>query len=174
MARRTNTSIHGTAFVEAIALIPALGTILAAVLALHGMYSAKLEAKARATRLAWLQADSGRCPDTPCSSSACDVAVDELTRDGLDEIASVERNGFSLESFVGGLGGFLFGGITRGRGIVEAELPVSLGHRQTEQTAVTALPCNTTARSTETGLSVLEHACATDLGRTEYARGVCE
>lgn len=168
------TPIEGTAFVEAIALIPALGAILAGVIALHGMYDAKLQAKARATHLAWLQADSGQCPSAPCSTDACDTARDDIKQGGLDEISSIDHGGHSLESFVGRVGRFFVGGVTRVNASVRTELPVSLAGGRSTQISAAALPCNTTARNTESGMSVLEHACATELGRTEYAQEACD
>lgn len=165
--------MEGTAFVEALAVIPALGAILAGVVALHAMYDAKLDAKARATRLAWLQADSGQCPTTPCSTRACDAAVDELQREGLDRITSAEHGSHSLESFVGRVGRFFMGGVTRVKASVRIELPRPLSGGKSMQTSLAALPCNTTTRKTESGSSVLEHVCATELGRTEYAREIC-
>ncbi|MBT8467636.1 MAG: hypothetical protein KJN97_02705, partial [Deltaproteobacteria bacterium] len=49
----------GTAMLEALIGLPVFAASLAAVVALSGMYGAKLEAKSHARRLAWLQADSG-------------------------------------------------------------------------------------------------------------------
>jgi len=52
-------------------------------------------------------------------------------------------------------------------------MPAMVGSGLTSQYGVTTLLCNTTARQTDTGGSVLEHACGTDLRTTEYASEVC-
>jgi hypothetical protein len=47
------------------------------------------------------------------------------------------------------------------------------GRARTVQHGVTTLICNTTSRYTDGLGNVLEQACATGLGMTEYASAVC-
>ena len=67
----------GAALLEALVSLPVFIAALAGVVALNGMYSAKLEAKSRARRLAWLQADSGECPAQSCRSGECGQQEDQ-------------------------------------------------------------------------------------------------
>jgi hypothetical protein len=163
----------GTALVEAVISLPVFAVALAGVVALNGMYTAKLEAKARARRMAWLQADSGECPDQSCRSGECGRVESEIRAGGLDEFLAVDSSQFSLGGFVGDLGAYLLGKTTNGVGLAEELMPRMLGSGAASQRGVTTLLCNTTQRSTDTGGSVLEHACRTDLRTTEYASEVC-
>jgi hypothetical protein len=163
----------GTALLEAIISLPIFAAVLAGTVALHAMYSAKLEAKARARRIAWLQADSGECPVRSCSSGEC-VSIEEGIRaGGLDGLLSVEDGRFSLGSLLSGVGRYLLGKATVGVGFAEASMPSSMGSGLTLQHGATTLLCNTTSRDTDTGSTVLEYACAAGLRTTEYAREVC-
>ena len=164
---------QGTALVEALISLPVFIAALAGVVALNGMYNAKLEAKSRARRLAWLQADSGECPAQSCRSGDCGHIEAEIRAGGIDEALAVHDSHFSVESFLGNVGRYLLGKATNGVGLAEAPMPAMVGSGLTSQHGVTTLLCNTTARQTDTGGSVLEHACGTDLRTTEYASEVC-
>lgn len=164
---------RGGALAEALVSLPVFIAALIGVVALNGMYSAKLEAKSRARRLAWLQADSGECPAESCRSGECGHAETEIRAGGLDEVLTVHDSHFSLESFVGRVGRYLVGKVTRGVGLAAAATPPMVGSGLTSQRGVTTLLCNTVARRTDTGGSVLEHACRTGLRTTEYASEVC-
>lgn len=161
----------GSALAEALIVAPVFALILASTLALHSMYSAKLAAKERARRLAWLQSDSGECPAASCSTASCDQAV-QVVGAGLEEV-DVGTNGLSLSSFLGSLRDFFVGTMTRGVASVESPIPRLFGSSMTSQRGATELICNTQARQTSAGDSVLEHACRTGLRSTEYAREVC-
>lgn len=165
---------EGTALVEALVSLPVFIAVLAGVVALNGMYSAKLEAKARARRLAWLQADSGECPAQSCRSGECGRIEGEIRSGGIDGALAVDDSQFSLQSFLGDVGRFFLGKATNGVGLAEAAMPAIVGSGRTSQHGVTTLLCNTTARPTDTGGSVLEHACRTGLRTTEYASEVCK
>jgi len=164
---------EGTALVEALVSLPVFIAALAGIIALNGIYSAKLEAKARARRLAWLQADSGECPAQSCRNSECGRIEGEIRTGGIDEALAVHDGQFSLASFLGGVGRYLLGQATNGVGLAEAVIPAMVGSGRTSQYGVTTLLCNATARPTDTGGSVLEHACRTGLRTTEYASEVC-
>jgi hypothetical protein len=164
---------QGTALVEALISLPVFAATLAGVLAFNGMYTAKLEAKSRARRMAWLQADSGECPVQSCRSGACGSVEREIRAGGLDDVLAVQDGQFSLESFIDNAGSYLLGKATNGVGLAEALMPSVFSSRATSQHGVTTLLCNTTARDTDTGGNVLEHACRTGLRTTEYAREVC-
>ena len=164
---------RGGALAEALVSLPVFVAALVGVVALNGMYSAKLEAKSRARRLAWLQADSGECPVQSCRSGHCGRAEGEIRAGGLDDVLTVHDSHFSLESFLGNVGRYFLGKATNGVGLATAVLPPMVGSGLTSQRGVTTLLCNTTARPTDTGGSVLEHACSTGLRTTEYASEVC-
>jgi hypothetical protein len=164
----------GTALLEALISLPIFAVVLAGTMALHGVYSAKLEAKARARRMAWLQADSGECPAHTCTSAECAPIEEGIRTGGLDALLSVRDGRFSLGSLLGDVGRYLLGRATVGVGFAEAWIPSSVGTGSTVQQGMTVLLCNTTSRDTETGSSVLEHACATGLRATDYAREVCK
>ena len=164
---------EGTALVEALISLPVFIAVLAGVVALNGMYSAKLEAKARARRLAWLQADSGECPAQSCRSGECGRIAGDIRSGGIDGALAVHDSQFSLQSFLGDVGRFFLGKATNGVGLAEAVIPAIVGSGRTSQRGVTTLLCNATARPTDTGGSVLEHACRTGLRTTEYASEVC-
>lgn len=163
----------GTALVESVIIVPVLGLILAGVLAVHGLYAAKIEAKARARRLAWLQADSGECPASSCSKPDCEATVREIRDRGVNALQTPGSGRFRLGSFLGELGGFFIGRATFGAATATARLPRLLRRGQTKLPARMTLICNTRARSNESGVSILEHACNTDLRTTEYAREIC-
>lgn len=164
---------NGTAMVEALVSLPVFAAALAAVVALNGMYSAKLEAKARARRLAWLQADSGECPAQSCRSGDCGRIEGEIRAGGLDELLTVRDSRFSLDSFLGNVGRFLFGKVTHGIGVAEARMPELVAAEVGFQHGLTTLLCNTTTRHAAESGNVLDHACRTGLQSTEYAREVC-
>jgi len=166
-------SEEGTALVEALICLPVFVAALAGVVALNGMYGAKLEAKSRARRMAWLQADSGECPVQSCSNGDCRRIEGEIRAGGLDELLAVQDGRFSLGSFLDNVGSYLLGKATNGIGLAEALMPAMVGSGLTSQHGVTTLLCNTTSRHTDTGGSVLEHACRTGLSTTEYASAVC-
>ena len=169
---RRRIRVGGAAFVEAIVVAPFLGALLASVIALNAMYGAKLEAKSRARRLAWLQADSGECPTVSCTSAACSEATAELGR-SLDGVATTRHDRMSLGAIAGKLAQALLGKVTRAVAAADADLPPAIGEGRTTQQGVATLLCNTTVRATESGRSALEHACAAGLRETEYAGEVC-
>ena len=171
--QRSAKDEEGTAMVEALVALPVFAAALAVVVALNGMYSAKLEAKARARRLAWLQADSGECPVQSCRSGECGRLESEIRTGGLDDLLSVQDGGFSLDSFLGNVGRFLLGKATNGVGVAEARLPGLVPAGPGSQRGVTTLLCNTTRRHAGPSGNVLDHACRTGLESTEYAREVC-
>ena len=164
----------GTALVEALVAAPVIALILAGILAFNGMYGAKLEAKARARRMAWLQADSGECPERACVGEECRAIETDLHAAGLGDLASVRSGKFSLASFLGSAREFLIGRITRGIGSASASTPELVSSGRTIQRGVASLLCNTTARRIDSGVSVLEHACSSGLSTTEYASEICE
>jgi hypothetical protein len=164
---------RGSALAEALISLPVFIAALVGVVALNGMYGAKLEAKSRARRLAWLQADSGECPAQSCQSGECRRAEAEVRGGGLDELLTARDGSFSVASFVGDVGRYLLGKATNGVGIASALMPRLVSSGLTSQRGVTTLLCNTTARLSEAGESVLDHACRTQLGKVEYASEVC-
>jgi len=164
---------RGAALVEALVSLPVFIAALAGVVALNGMYGAKLEAKSRARRLAWLQADSGECPAQSCRIGECGRIEGEIRAGGLDDLLTVRDGQFSLSSFFGDVGRYLLGKATNGVGLAVAATPMMVRSGRTSQHGVTTLLCNTTTRHTDTGGSVLEHACRTGLRTTEYASEVC-
>jgi hypothetical protein len=158
---------------EALVSLPVFVAALVGVVALNGMYGAKLEAKSRARRLAWLQADSGECPTQSCESDKCRLAEGEIRAGGLDELLTVRDGSFSLSSFLGDVGRYFLGKVTTGFGRASAVMPPMVSSGLTSQHGVTTLLCNTTARISESGGNVLDHACRTQLGTMEYASAVC-
>jgi hypothetical protein len=164
----------GTALLEALISLPVFAAVLAGTMALHATYSAKLEAKARGRRIAWLQADSGECPVRTCSSADCLSIEEGIRAGGLDALLSVRDDRFSLASLLSGVGRHLLGKATVGIGFAEASTPSSVRSGTTRHQGATTLLCNTTSRDTDTGASVLEYACATGLRMTDYAREVCK
>jgi len=167
------TDESGTALLEALITLPVFAASLAAVVALNGMYGAKLEAKSRARRIAWLQADSGECPAQSCRSGECGRIEGEIRSAGLDDLLTVHDGRLSLDSFLGNLGRFFVGKATNGVGVAKALMPTMLSPEMGSQRGVTTLLCNTTTRTAEGEGNVLEHACRTGLQNTEYAREVC-
>lgn len=163
----------GTAMLEALISLPVFVACLAGVIGLNGMYGAKLEAKSRARRMAWLQADSGQCPTQSCRSGECGRIEGELRAGGLDDLLTVRDGRLSLDSFLGDLGRFFLGQATNGVGSAESSMPTMLSPSMGLQHGVTTLLCNTTARTARGEGNVLEHACRTGLQNTEYAREVC-
>lgn len=164
---------NGTAMLEALISLPVFVACLAGVIGLNGMYGAKLEAKSRARRMAWLQADSGECPTQSCRSGECGRIEGELRAGGLDDLLTVRDGRLSLDSFLGNLGRFFLGQATNGVGSAESSMPTMLSPALGSQHGVTTLLCNTTARTARGEGNVLEHACRTGLQNTEYAREVC-
>lgn len=164
---------RGAAFAEALVSLPFFVALLGATVAVNGMYGAKLEAKARARRLAWLQADSGDCPARTCSSPSCEAAEAGVLAGGLDDLDHVGDHAMSLGSFVGRVRDYLIGSYTDGVGLAEAPMPSTWRSAKTAQRGVTTLLCNTKTRRTEGGDTILEHACAAGLANTEYASEVC-
>lgn len=164
---------NGTAMLEALIALPVFVASLAAVVALNGMYGAKLEAKSRARRMAWLQADSGECPAQSCRSGECGRIEGEIRAGGLDDLLTVDDGRRSLGAFLGNLGRFFLGKATNGVGLADASMPTMLSPAIGSQHGVTTLLCNTTTRNAEGAGNVLEHACRTGLQTTEYAREVC-
>lgn len=164
---------RGAAMAEALICLPVFVALLAGVLAFHGMYAAKLEAKSRARRLAWLQADSGQCPPASCQHADCGRIEGEVRTGGLDDALRVGDGAFSLDSFLGDVGRYLLGTVTHGVGAATAAMPSLWAPKMGLQHGVTTLLCNTTTRRAEDGADVLEHACSTGLGTTEYANEVC-
>jgi hypothetical protein len=158
---------------EALICAPIFAAILAGVVAFHGMYAAKLEAKSRARRLAWLQADSGRCPAQSCLSGECGRAEAEVRARGLDGLSRVRDTRFSLASFVGDVGRYFLGQATQGIGVATTRMPALIDAAVGSKRGATTLLCNTTMRHAEAGGSVLEHACRAGLRTTEYAGEVC-
>lgn len=174
--RRRPTIINderGTAFAEALITLPIFVALLGGIVALSSMYGAKLEAKSRSRRLAWLQAESGRCPIRDCASSACGTVESDIRSRGLDDFQTVRGRGMSLGSFLDRIGGYLMGTYTDGVGSAEARLPSTSSSSTTVQRGITTLLCNTSSRQAEGAQTVLEHACATGLRTTEYASEVC-
>lgn len=164
---------HGAAMAEALVCFPIYAALLVSILAVHGMYAAKLEAKSRARRLAWLQADAGHCPPSSCRSSECALAVREVRDGGMGRALEVTEQRFSLGSLIGDVRSFFLGSVTRGLGFARSPMPAGVAQRLGSQSGVTTLPCNTTARESQQGVSALEHACRAGLDSTEYAREVC-
>ncbi len=158
---------------EALVCLPVLIGAVAGIVALHGAYGAKLEAMARARRIAWLQADSGECPARSCRSGDCGSVEAELREEVVDSVLRARGSRFSLESFLGDLGRFLVGNVTRGIGIAHARSSPIIGKSVTSQQGVTTLMCNTTTRHADGLGNVLEEACATGLASMEYASAVC-
>lgn len=164
---------EGAAYLEALVVVPVLGLLLAGVVSLNAMYGAKLEAKARARRVAWLRADSGDCPASPCRTGKCQAIEADIRVGGLDAIGISRASGYALQSFVGDVRDFFMGRTTTGTGSAVASTPVVAGSRNTTQRGANTLLCNTTRRKTSSGDSILDHACSTGLSETEYAREVC-
>lgn len=158
---------------EALLTIPVLALVLAGALSLNAMYSAKLEAKARARRNAWVQADSGDCRGQSCASSECRGAETDLEAGGLGALSATGTGRFSLRSFVGDMGRFLMGSTTDGHGTATASTPRVLRIGRSEQRGKTTLVCNTRPSSSLGGKPVFEQACAAGLESTEYAREAC-
>jgi hypothetical protein len=173
LATRLLSDETGAAFVEALAAVPVLGLVLAGVLALNAMYGAKLESKARARRVAWLQSDSGKCLARSCAGGSCRAIEAEMRASGVDALDSTRDGRFSLTSFVGSVKEFFVGRTTTGVGTAHAPTPRSVSSGQTQKRGATILLCNTMARRTDSGDSILDHACSTGLSTTEYAREVC-
>lgn len=163
----------GTAFAEALVSLPLFAAALIGVVALNSMYSAKLEARARARRMAWLQADSGECPAQSCRSGECGQAQSAIRTGGLDDAVSARGGRFSVGSFLGDVGSYLLGRATNGVGLAEAPMPNGIWGSHTQQRGVSTLLCNTRPRTSPDGNNILDRACSTGLRSTEYARAVC-
>ena len=163
----------GAAMAEALVCFPVFVAVLVSILAAHGMYAAKLEAKSRARRLAWLQADAGGCPSSSCRSEECAIAARQVRDGDLRRALAVSEDRFSVSTLVGEVRSFFLGAVTHGLGFARSRMPSGIATRLGTQSGVTTLPCNTTARQSERGVNVLEHACRAGLATTEYAREVC-
>ena len=161
----------GTALIEAVIVAPAFALLLGSALALHSMYSAKLAAKERSRRLAWLQSESGECPDSSCSSPKCVQTANDI--DSAFEETQPAGAGLTLRDFLGDVRHFFVAKMTSGVARVESKTSSIIPGGITSQVGVTELTCNTRSRTTENEDSVLEHACRTGLGSTDYAREVC-
>ena len=171
--RRQSCDEAGTAFVETLVVVPVFAVILAGILALNAMYGAKLEAKARARQLAWLQADSGDCATQSCVGELCDSLEAQIRTGGLDAVLSAQSGRFSLGSLVGNVGQFLLGRVTHGVGLASAPLPGLLSSAQTTQRGRATLVCNTTSRREEPSSNAFDQACAAGLNEPEYASEAC-
>ncbi|MGB5811019.1 MAG: hypothetical protein WBG86_10850 [Polyangiales bacterium] len=164
---------EGVAFAEALVTLPFFAAALAGIVALNGTYGAKFEAKARARRIAWLQAESGDCPATSCGSECARIESDIQTR-GLSDALRVTEGGRSGSSLLREVGEYLLGGTTVGIGTARARKPGLLGGGMISQHAANPMLCNTRARVTEEGDTALALACESDLRSVRYAQGVCE
>ncbi|MFZ1864130.1 MAG: hypothetical protein WAU39_07920 [Polyangiales bacterium] len=163
----------GTALTEALISLPVFVALLGGTVALNSMYGAKLEAMARARRLAWLQADSGECRARSCTSTACQAAEAEIRSGDLADLDTVSRSGMSLGSFAIHVRDHLLGTYTDGVASAEARMPSTSSSPITVQRATTRVLCNATTRRTQQAQTILDQACSTSLGTTEYAREVC-
>jgi hypothetical protein len=171
--RRLLIDQRGAAFLEGVVVAPVLGILLAGVVALSAMYEAKLEAKSRARRMAWLQADSGDCPPQTCAGGSCEAISQELQSSALDPAMNLQRRGLSLRTLLGRTRDFFYGTATRGMGTATRHLPRVFGKERAQQHGATTMLCNTTGRRAESGESILDYACSAGLDTTEYAREVC-
>ncbi|MEM7436576.1 MAG: hypothetical protein AAF436_15570 [Myxococcota bacterium] len=162
----------GTALAEALIVVPVLAALLAGVVGLNNLYSAKLDARARARRHAWLQAESGDCPRLACDA-ACARARQEVERGALAGAAAASSGRFSSDRFLGDVQGFFRGRVAEGVGTASARLPalVGGGARQTESHV---LPCNARGRVQPDGKDIFQYACEADLRNVPYAEGACE
>jgi hypothetical protein len=167
------TDRRGTAFAEALVTIPFFAAALVGVVALHSIYGAKLEAKSRARRLAWLQSDSGECPAQTCKEQ-CLQAEAAIRADGLERALSTGARGFELRGFLRDAGEHLVGRVTHGVGQAHAPMPNGIGGGRTRQRGVTTLLCNTRRRASNDGDNVLAHACSSGLRELDYASEVCD
>lgn len=163
----------GAAFAEAIISLPVFIALLGGVVAVNGMYEAKMEAKSRARRLAWLQADSGLCPERSCRSPECSATEQAILSDGVGGLQRIADGPVALGSFLRRMRDYFVGTYTDGIATARAPMPATFHSSFTVQRGTTTLLCNTTGRHTHDGESILERACATDLRSTEYAREVC-
>ena len=164
----------GAAFVETLVAVPVMALILGGIVVVDATYRAKLEAKSRARRLAWLQAESGECPARECVGAPCSAIEADIRAGGLDALLRVEDQRFTLRAILGAMGRFLLGRVTHGVGVAEASAPGLLRPGATVQRGVTTLLCNASSRRGDSGRSILEHACATELRKTEYADAICD
>ena len=164
---------RGTAFAEGLVVLPFFAMVLVGIVALHNVYGAKIEAKARARRLAWLQADSGVCPAQSCRSTECHGAEAAIRIGGLDDALGARSSGLSLRTFLRDVGSYLLGKATVAVGVARAPRPAGLGGGALEQRGLHVLLCNTLPRTTPDGRNVLDAACSTGLGSVDYAREVC-
>ena len=164
---------RGTAFAEGLVVLPFFAMALIGIVTLHNVYDAKIEAKARARRLAWLQADSGDCSVRACRSAECGGAEASIRAGGLDDALGASSSGLSLRTFLRDVGSYLLGKATVAVGIARAPRPSGLGGGSLEQRGIHVLLCNTLPRITPGGGNVLEEACSTGLGSVDYAREVC-
>lgn len=167
---RPRRSQQGTAYAEALICVPIYVAVLIGLIAFNNMYSAKIEAMARARRVAWLQAESGECPEQSCADCA---SSEREIQTGLDSLSQARGGKGSASSFAGKLGELVAGSSTRGVGTAEASLPSRIGNGHTVQRGVTPLPCNTKPRKGPDEGSILEEACAGGLSTAGYASAAC-
>ena len=170
MRSKPSTRQQGTAYAEALICVPIYAAVLIGLVAFNNMYSAKIEAMARARRVAWLQAESGDCPEESCTE--CASSEGEI-QTGLDSLSRARSGKGSASSFAGKLGELIAGSSTRGTATAVAPLPPRIGDGRTVQRGVTPLPCNTKPRKAPDEGSILEEACAGGLSTAGYAGAAC-
>ncbi|MEM7138199.1 MAG: hypothetical protein AAF500_16585 [Myxococcota bacterium] len=157
---------------EALILVPVFAALLAGVVGLNNLYVAKLEARERARRHAWLQAESGRCSRLACDA-ICMRAREEVDREALAEAAAASNEGFPTGVALTEVQGFFAGRVAEGIGVASAPLPAMVGGAK-RQTEIHAVPCNTTGRVHPDGGDIFQLACEADLRNIEYVEGACE
>ena len=162
---------QGAVYAEALVCFPAFLALLLAVIGLHGMYSGKLEAKSRARRAAWLQADSGDCAQNSCPD--CRPGERRIAAEAFTPIEEVQTSGHSLSKFGSRLSSQLFGRSTDGVGEVTVDMPKGMGGAGTRMRGLTTLPCNTRGRQGPNIESALRDACEGGLAGVELAAGAC-
>ena len=99
--------------------------------------------------------------------------VAEMRAGGLDALSTQRDGRFSLASFVGSVKEFFLGRATTGLGTANAPTPKLVSSGRTEHRGATSLLCNARPRLMNSGGSILDHACSTDLSTTEYASEIC-
>jgi hypothetical protein len=162
----------GAVYAEALVCLPVFVALLLAVLGFHGMYSAKLEAKASARRAAWLQADSGKCARNSCPD--CLAAERPLAAQGLDPLKEVQVSGRSLGKFTDRIFKLFSGRSTDGVGESIADMPRGLTGSESRMRGRTTLPCNSRGSAGPSPDSALRDACEGSLSGTELAKGACD
>ncbi|MEM8606784.1 MAG: hypothetical protein AAGF92_06745 [Myxococcota bacterium] len=167
MSRHSNRrEQRGTAFAESLIVLPAVAAVFIGVLALNALYSAKLEAKSRARRAAWLQADLAAC-----EKSLCGGGCQQLSAIG-SELVSVGAS-FDIQDQLESLQDNVFKSETIGVGHAEAPAPVIIGNGVSRQGAASPLVCNTRSRTSSVPPDIVAHACESGIRSIEYAGEVC-